>query len=295
MKIIPFKQRAVDYRVSSRENIKLDGIPYTWSSNLSDEQLREIYGRLLRDRFFVRPPDIEFIKPTTETVVDLRWNLGETEFEYENGFCQVYAFHDHVWVIYRTAEQWEAWLRSQEKKKEARRKQHERNQALRNEHAELQNRGASLLKAGQLKEAEACLLTAHHLFVKNMVVIRDSQVKFLLIKIYGQYDDPGRGLAFLADIEFDDYDYELLAQEFTAEPIKVEAIFKEGIKRSPDPGYLYRRLCIYFDKKSLFDRAIYYCEEAVANGWRDGTKSGFPGRLERLGKHKAKAPHPECV
>ena len=40
MKVIPFKERDADYRVSVRDNIKLDGIPYIWSSNLSDEQLR---------------------------------------------------------------------------------------------------------------------------------------------------------------------------------------------------------------------------------------------------------------
>jgi len=285
MKITPFKKLDVVENVSSRESIRLEGIPFIWSSNLSDEQLREIYTRLLRDRFFLRKPDVGMNKLTMGMAVKLRANLREAQFEYEDGLCQVYCFHDHIWVIYRTAEQWEAWARVVKKQQEAKRKFQEDKQGLRDKHSELQSRAAYLIDAGKLKEAEECLLEGHRLFLKHMVVIRHSDAKSRLIKIYGRYKDPSNGLAFLDNIPFDDHDYYLLAQEFREDPVKVEAVFKEGIKRSQDPGNLYKRLCLYFQEKSLFDKAIYYCGKAIAKGLRDDTKSGFPGRLERLRKH----------
>lgn len=292
MKVIPFKERDADYRVSVRDNIKLDGIPYIWSSNLSDEQLRDIYNRLLRARFFVRKPDIKSKKPISGVGVAFWSNLAESQFEYEDGLCKVSVVHDHAWVIYRTAEQWEAWAKAMEKKEEAKKRVQKQKQALRIKHAELQSKGASLIDSGRLEEAEECLLECHRLFLKHANVIRYSEAKLHLLQLYRRYNNPSRGLAFLSDNSSDDYDYYLLAEQFSGDPGNVEAVLKEGIKRSQDPGYLYKRLCLYFQKKLLLDKAIYYCEEAIVRGLGDDTKSGFFGRLQRLRKYKAKVTGP---
>lgn len=284
MKIIPFQKPDSDYRVDLREGIALDRIPYTWCSNLSDEQLRDIYNRLLRDRFFVRKPDIELKKLTSAVVIS--WNPAVTQFQYEDGLCEVQVFHDKVWVIYRTYEQWEAWTKAKEKEEKAERRAGEQKQALRNKHSELQEKGESLINSGHLEEAEKCLLECHRLFLGHPNVLWSSGAKFLLMKLYGLYGDPRHGLAFLSEHDSSDYDYYLLAEHFTANPHKAEAIFKEGIKRFPDEGFLYKRLCLYLEGQQLFDKAIDYCEEGIAKGLTDGTKTGFPGRLQRLKKHK---------
>jgi tetratricopeptide (TPR) repeat protein len=290
MKIIPFKKREVDYKVEVRDNVKLEGIPFTWQSNLSDDQLREIYKQLLRDRFFVRRPDDIKFRTEQDSGIGVQFcinDLQEAQFEYEDGACHVLVFNEDVSVIYRTYEQWEAWDKAKEKEEEAKRRIEEREQALKNKHLELEENGNSLIKLGHLEEAEKCLLECRRIYLEHPDIIHHREAEWLLIRLYGQYDDPGKGLDFLSQYSTDSYHYFLLAERFSTTPHKAEAVFLEGIKNFPEEGFLYKRICLYLETQRLFDKAIHYCKEAISKGVTDDTKSGFPGRLKRLKKHKA--------
>lgn len=282
MKIIPFRKADSDFEVDLRDGIALNGIPYTWCSNLPDEQLREIYHLLLRNRFFVRRPDLEFKDG------QIRVDIPEGELEYEDGLCYINVFNEKITVIYRTHEQWEAWAKAREREQEAKRRFTERKQALRDKHSALQDTAVGLLDSGQLEEAEKCLLECYRLSSDHPDAIWWCEAKFHLLRLYGLYGDPSKGLAFLLENDSTDYDHWVLAEHFSDDPDMVESVVKEGIKRFPDQGFLYKKLCLYLDRQHRFDRAIRYCKEAIHKDLTDGTKTGFPGRLQRLRKHKAK-------
>ena len=52
----------------------------------------------------------------------------------------------------------------------------------------------------------------------------------------------------------------------------------------PDNANLTKAACLFFRRVGKYDLAMQICAEAITKGMKDGTKSGFAGRLERLEK-----------
>lgn len=57
-----------------------------------------------------------------------------------------------------------------------------------------------------------------------------------------------------------------------------EKFFKENEPRV----HAFKRLAIIYKKQERYKEAIGVCKKAIRYDMRDGTKSGFEGRLERL-------------
>lgn len=52
---------------------------------------------------------------------------------------------------------------------------------------------------------------------------------------------------------------------------------------------VHHRLAMAYEKAECYNSAINICNEAIAQGYTDGTKGGFEARLERLKKKQDKA------
>ena len=54
---------------------------------------------------------------------------------------------------------------------------------------------------------------------------------------------------------------------------------------------VHHRLAMAYEKAECYNSAINICNEAIAQGYTDGTKGGFEARLERLKKKQYEAMH----
>jgi hypothetical protein len=66
-------------------------------------------------------------------------------------------------------------------------------------------------------------------------------------------------------------------------------IYKEALKLFPNYVWLTKAMCLFWRRIGRYDLAIKVCSEAIAKGLKDGTKSGFEGRLRRLERESQKA------
>jgi hypothetical protein len=63
---------------------------------------------------------------------------------------------------------------------------------------------------------------------------------------------------------------------------EIDKVFREAIKQFPNEGILFKRICLFWERKNLVAQAIDYCRLAVERQLRDDTQNGFPFRLKRL-------------
>jgi len=62
-----------------------------------------------------------------------------------------------------------------------------------------------------------------------------------------------------------------------------EAVF-EKLGDAPKVVAIFKQLAILFEEDHEYENAIEVCQNAMAHGLSDGTKTGYEGRLERLAK-----------
>jgi hypothetical protein len=72
---------------------------------------------------------------------------------------------------------------------------------------------------------------------------------------------------------------------------EIHKLIKIALEKHPMSGYLYKEVCLFFERERQLETAIEICKEAISKGIRDGTKNGFEGRLKRLMKNYNSA-HP---
>jgi hypothetical protein len=113
-----------------------------------------------------------------------------------------------------------------------------------------------------------------------------------LIDIFNRFPTADHGMEFLRR-------YHMLRQGWTnfahwyasrrqSEGLEFETetgrIYDEAFKHLPDDAYLYQAAALFWRRQRRCARAMEICKTAMAKGLRDGTKSGFAGRLARLEK-----------
>ena len=63
-----------------------------------------------------------------------------------------------------------------------------------------------------------------------------------------------------------------------------DEIYERDYEFVPPSMPAFKRLAIIYENQQKYDEVIKICEKALELGLRDGTKSGFEGRIERLKK-----------
>ncbi len=67
---------------------------------------------------------------------------------------------------------------------------------------------------------------------------------------------------------------------------KLAPVLKEQHGGELPPISTFKDLAIVLEEEKRYDEAVSVCEQALALNLEDGTKTGFAGRIERLGKKK---------
>ena len=105
MMLIPDSNNFHDPKAGFRSDVTLPDVPFTWRTNLTDDEIREVFRILLAQRFFIREPEIK--KPDIETGQGLTMGLGETtDLEYRGRMCLISVVGERVVASCRTLEEW---------------------------------------------------------------------------------------------------------------------------------------------------------------------------------------------
>jgi hypothetical protein len=278
-----------------RDNVKVEGVPFVWSTNLRDEEIRQFYI-LHQERLNeqVSPRD-----PSSSTIV-IPLRMGFLEFR--DGFCVWTANNDKHTVLYRTNTEWELWNARQTEIAELRQEQ-AIGEAVEKRIAETED--------DHLREKTEVALAANDCNVAAAYINARAELrqKFCSLKgmsvgwnywspdlIFARFPLSAYGVDFLRR-------YRPIPQAFinfahwfggrkslgNHERIKqTTAIYTEALKLFPNNASLTAALCLFYRRVGMYDEAIAVCKHAAQKGLKDGTKSGFEGRLKRLQKEKAK-------
>ena len=276
-----------------RNKVVVAGIPFTWSTNLSDDELREFYF-LYADKIDkpVTPPKLSPI----EMRIDVRFDF----LEFLNGICRWFAKGDEHSVIYRTTHDWELYLAHRAEVEELR-EEHEAEETAekmlrRAEDAHLREKANELLKAGDYDAAAAYVTACAELRLK-FDCSRNAPPFFAawhseLPWVFTQFPTSRHGIEFLLKYRAPQESYESFANWFTTRcglqgdecVEQTRRIYEEGMRQFPDSVGLTKATCLFWRRVGRFDLAMQICAEAITKGMKDGTKSGFTGRLQRLEK-----------
>jgi tetratricopeptide (TPR) repeat protein len=210
-------------------------------------------------------------------------------------------------VIYRRNRDWELWHAREAEIEELREEQQAEDAATRQlliaEDNHLREKTELALKTADFDSAAELVFTRAELRLKCDDVWRLPIMwptwRSHLIDIFNRFPTADHGMEFLRR-------YDRLRQAWTNfahwyschrrfEGLEYEAetgrIYDEAFKHIPDDAHLYQAAALFWRRQRRYPRAMEICKVAIAKGLRDGTKSGFAGRLARLHKEARRVEH----
>jgi len=278
-----------------RERVTIDGLPFTWSTNLDDDDLRGFYHRY-SDR--IREP----FPPAESSPRTIRIPFAMDFLEFLEGVCLwTYAGGVHT-VLYRSNREWELWNARQAEIQELRDDQAAelgaQRQLLLAEDNFLTEKTDLALKAGDYESAAAYIYARSELHLEFAEPYRIS-VNWCRWRgdfpfIFTKFPTSSYGMDFLRRYNMQPHAWINFAhwyavrrsaegQEFETETGR---IYEEAFKVFPENARLFQAACLFWRERRRYDLAMKICAEAIAKGLRDDTKSGFEGRLRRLEREK---------
>jgi tetratricopeptide (TPR) repeat protein len=288
---------------SMRDNVCLPDIPFTWTTNLNDEDIRGLYQTLLRERFFVHPPGFEgpkHFKVRNRNLFGIAIHTNSRLLEFQERICMVLQLGDRLFVMSRTPREWEEIETAKADKERQRRKQQERKEMITREYETHLMQGKHLLEQGKYWKADRELRKAVDTAISNpdCLSVLFCSAEMTLLDHYQKTENVTAGLAFLHEVQ------KRLPQEFFAwrrrwvdfgydfesrgSMSAAEKIYQDAIMNSPDDGAPYKRLALIYERSERYDDAIAICELAIQRNLSDGTKSGFEGRIRRIRKKRGR-------
>ena len=90
-----------------RRKVKIKGLPFTWETNLSDDELSQLYNLLIEDDEFV-----DFLQNRS------LFSIFTKTIEFMDGAVQFASIMDMAFTIYRDAFGWARWLEKVELQEE---------------------------------------------------------------------------------------------------------------------------------------------------------------------------------
>lgn len=275
-----------------RKNVPLEGTSYTWDTNLSDEELKELYP-LVRD-------DPEFVQSRLSVQgLAISLALFDKMVAFREGHAWCVGFGTHFFVTYRSNLGWELWEARKQELEELKQEQEEQRRI-----ELLLFRTEDEFRAGQFHEAIAAgdFARAESLLVDRgqarqtceLKEIRDWFFQFSesAIRLFHSFPDIGPGLRFLARFERPYWEYLRFAENcgFWKKPFPVwpRGILDAATTRFPDNPFLFKDAALVLVRQGDLDGAAQICRTAIAHNLRDDTQTGFAGRLRRLEKRIAR-------
>lgn len=304
MKIIQFSQKSKIQALEWRHNVRVSGVPFTWKTHLGDDEIKELYQALLRERFFIGLPPFKRLKRTMKggLKASLGLRIQHCQLEYGDLVCRVTQVNDNVIIACRPPEEWECIDASHAAERHRRDREWEgkygRNKVLDNKCCRLVDKGQRLISHNKYPEAESFLREAVELKLHNP----DCRFAFCspemsLLQLFHKTKNIDAGIAFLSEIQLriphescSLYNLPLRWVEFghdferDGDTDSAERIYVEAMRINPDHGETYKRLCLVYQRSERYDATIAVCQSALQRGLSDGTKGGFEGRMKRIEK-----------
>jgi tetratricopeptide (TPR) repeat protein len=282
-----------------RKQVVVPGIPYRWTTNLTDAEIcafHATYSEKIKE--VVAPIDV------TRTTFVIRLRLDFLSFL--DGFCVWNATGDDHTVLYRSNQDWELWSARQKEIEELRQEQAAEEAAEKQlvmaEDNHLQEKTKTAKQADDWAAAAGYVSARAELRqrFKQFRVMPPQWMHWYPDLLFSEFPESQYGIEFFRR-------FHLLPQFFTnfahwfsvrcglADETLVEQtakIYDEAMKLFPEAGSIPQAASLFFCRTGQYARAKAVCLEAMRLGLKDGTKSGFAGRLKRLEREEAKAAAP---
>jgi hypothetical protein len=281
-----------------RKNIKIEDIPIVWTTNLSDEEIRELYAILVCDSDLW---ESGVTGDESRAMITLR--LHKKAVEFKEGYCLCCGMNNFLAVIYRSDKDWELWHARQAEINELKDEQ-ESEKAAEAILFKVQDDDLRQNIAGCLNDSkywQACEILKQRYALRNDIKDERQQVGSLwqlrteAIEMFSKFPSTDDGIAFLEQHGKISYDYMVLADRYYArrqesgEPMRVEVekVFRTAITKFSDDGPLLKHICLFWERQGQLARAVEFCQFAIDRNLRDDTVTGFLGRMKRLRKRLA--------
>ena len=276
-----------------REKVIVDGLPYVWSTNLHDDGVRQFY-KLHADQ--IREPDPPAQDPAAGRIV-IHIPIRFAFLEFREGTCLWSASGQKHTVLYRTHHEWELWDARQKEIEELRQEQTTEKaierQLLETEDSHLVERMKTAIRAGELSVAAACITARMELRLSSKGIRGLSFDWWRISDLcweFAQFPSSEYGIEFIRKYASRPEIFANFAHWFAARcglpPDKsaeqTNLIYEEGMKLFPESARLWAAACFFWRRIKRYDVAMKICSEAIQKGLKDGTKSGFEGRMKRL-------------
>lgn len=278
-----------------REKVVIDGIPYVWFTNLTDEGVLEFYV-LYSDKIRKsEQPEKSLGRGKFVFRIDCRFGF----FDFRDGACMWTATDEKHHVLYRSKLDWELWNARQQEIEELRQEQETENAIERGllniEDRHLAEKANAAIKDSEYGVAAAYVFARMDLRLKSKEIkglsylwSRPSELWWMLTK----FPTSNHGIEFICKYDCKPGIFRNFAHWFSAcrgVPSEDRAeqtwrIYQTGMELFPDSSNLFQAACLFWRRMRRYDLAMKICSEAIGKGMKDGTKSGFEGRLERLKK-----------
>jgi hypothetical protein len=287
-----------------REKVTIEGVPGTWTTNLTDDDVRAFYVAHRDD-----VTDADAIKiGVLDRVMSIKYRDRMVPFK--EGACRWALLDQQNWLIYRTTLEWEIWMARNEEIEELRDEQERERQAtallLKTENDHLM----SLARAAAL--AKDWVAAERHLLARADLVAEAKGENVTNWWTYSIFESVSHWFAsfpsLLNGVEFlKRYDcrptafyayatHAAFANRLpnAAVEAEIDKVFDAAVSLFPTDGYLYKQVCLFWRRHQRLDLAVRFCQIAVEQGAVDDTKSGFAGRLKRLRREQTpvSAVHP---
>ncbi len=274
-----------------RQKVVVEGLPFIWSTNLSDDGLREFY-ELFGER-------ISELCPSGEDRGAQKLIGSWSYFRFRDGVCLWSASGSEHSVVFWTGQEWELRNARRAEIDELREEQAIEQGLLKVEDRHLAEKTDTAIKAGQFEVAAA------HIKARMALRINSKGLPGLpyewsnrptdLWWILTEFPSSRFGIEFIREHDAIPWAFESFAHWFFAhcslpDEEQVEQtwrIYEEAMKLFPDNANLVKAACLFWRRLRRYDLAMKLCSEAIKRGLEDGTKSGFEGRMKRLQKESS--------
>lgn len=282
-----------------REKVIVDDIPCIWFTNLDDDGIREFFdlyaGRIQKSE----PPKEAPEEKSRERKVVFQIKCRMSFFDFRDGVCFWRASGDEHHVLYRSNHEWELWNARQQEIEELRQEQ-ETEQAIERgllnvEDQHLTEKTDAAIKTGDYNTA-AAYISARMDFRLGSKEIKGLSYRWSrpseLWWDFTKFPTSNYGIEFICKYDSKPGIFRNFAHWFSAcrgLPTEERAeqswkIYETGMKLFPDNVGLVQAACLFWRRMRRYDLAMKICSEAIKKGMKDGTKSGFEGRMKRLEK-----------
>src|SRR5438309_440767 len=111
--------------ITFRKEISVEGVPGTWTTNLSDEDVRAFWRE-----HSGQVPTTNSINLSVFTIT-VGFKYQERMFQFKDGACRWTLLNDRNWLVYRTTFEWEIWRARRQELDELREEQEQERAATR--------------------------------------------------------------------------------------------------------------------------------------------------------------------